>query len=310
MHKSARSLPPLDLLRGFEATARRLSFTQAAAELFVTQSAVSRQVQGLEEFLGVKLFERRHKVLLLTEAGRAYYRAVSGAIDELRTATQRVREGARGHVLTVTCSVSFASIWLVPRLARFRELHPGIDVRIAATTELLDLAREGIDVAIRDCPSGTEPPGAVRLVGESMCPVASPDYLEAAKAPLAKPEDLRHHVILQSYDPQGRWPYLAWASWYESNGMASIEPERTVTFNQYDQLLNAAILGQGVALGRMTLVGSLIAKGKLVALFDQSTQVARAFHAVYAPDAAQRPEAQAFVKWIKHEIAEDAPPRK
>jgi LysR family transcriptional regulator, glycine cleavage system transcriptional activator len=310
MHKSTRPLPPLDLVRGFEAAARRLSFTQAAAELFVPQSAVSRQVQALEDFLGVKLFERRHKVLALTDAGQAYYRAVAAALADILAATQRVREGTRGHVLTVTCSVSFASIWLVPRLARFRKLHPEIDVRIAATTDMLDLAREGIDVAIRDCPSGTEPAGAVRLIGESMCPVASPGYLKSAAAPLERPEDLRHHVILQSYDPQGRWPYLAWASWYEANGLPSVEPESTLTFNQYDQLINAAVHGQGVALGRMTLVASLIAQARLVALFEQSTQVARAFHAVYAPGATQRPEAQAFVQWVKREIAEENPPEK
>jgi DNA-binding transcriptional LysR family regulator len=140
--------------------------------------------------------------------------------------------------------------------------------------------------------------------------VASPGYLKSAAEPLEKPQDLRRHVILQSYDPQGRWPYLAWASWYEANGLPSVEPESTLTFNQYDQLINAAVHGQGVALGRMTLVASLIAEGKLVALFEQSTQVARAFHAVYAPGATQRPEAQAFVKWVKREIAEENQPEK
>ena len=120
MHDRHRPLPPLDLVRGFEAAARRLSFTLAAQELFVTQSAVSRQVQALEEFLGVKLFERRHKALALTQAGQAYYRAAAAALAELRAATLRLRESARGHVLTVTSTVSFASIWLVPRLGRFR----------------------------------------------------------------------------------------------------------------------------------------------------------------------------------------------
>jgi LysR family glycine cleavage system transcriptional activator len=165
-------------------------------------------------------------------------------------------------------------------------------------------------VAIRDCPSGTEPPGAVRLIGERMCPVASPEYLRHAKAPLAVPEDLRNHVILQLHDPQGRWPYLGWAPWYESHGMADLLSESTLTFNQYDQLISAALHGQGVALGRMTLVSSLIAEGRLVALFDQDTQVPRAFHAVYAPGATQRPEAQAFVQWVKREIAEENPPQK
>jgi DNA-binding transcriptional LysR family regulator len=310
MHKSGRPLPPLDLVRGFEVAARRLSFTQAAAELFVTQSAVSRQVQALEEFLGVKLFERRHKVLALTDAGQAYHRAVSGAIDEIRAATARVREGPKGHVLTVTSTISFASIWLVPRLARFRKAHPGIDVRIAATHEVLDLVREGIDLAIRDCSSGTEPAGAVRLVGERILPVASPDYLKAAPAPLRTPEDLRHHTVLHLHDPQGRWPWIAWASWMEANGIPDLEPASTLTFDQYDQVINAAIHGQGVALGRMTLLSTLLRDKRLVALFDRRARIPRALHAVFAPGAGQRPEAQAFVQWVKREIAEENPPEK
>src|SRR5690242_14908484 len=125
-----RALPPLDLLRGFEAAARHLSFTRAATELFLTQSAVSRQIQSLEEFLGVPLFERRHKALALTPAGQAYYRVVAQALEQVRDATRRLREANSRHVLTVTTTVSFASIWLVPRLAHFRKRHPDVDVRI------------------------------------------------------------------------------------------------------------------------------------------------------------------------------------
>lgn len=303
MHNPRRPLPPLDLVRGFEAAARRLSFTQAAQELFVTQSAVSRQVQALEEFLGVKLFERRHKALELTEAGQAYYRAAAAALGELRAATQRLRESTRGHVLTVTTTGSFASIWLVPRLGRFRQAHPGIDVRIAATHLMLDLAREGIDVAIRDVPSGKEPPGSVRLVGERLCPVASPAYLREASAPLAQPADLRHHVMLLLHDPQGRWPWLSWAAWLEANGLADLVPGGTLAYDQYDQVVNAAVHGQGVALGRMSVVDSLVGEGRLVALFGKRMQVPRALHAIYAPGAENRPEARAFVDWLRREIA-------
>ncbi len=303
MHNPRRPLPPLDLVRGFEAAARRLSFTQAAQELFVTHSAVSRQVQALEEFLGVKLFERRHKALELTEAGQAYYRAAAAALAELRAATQRLRESTRGHVLTVTTTGSFASIWLVPRLGRFRQAHPGIDVRIAATHVTLDLAREGIDLAIRDVPSGKEPPGAVRLVGERLCPVASPAYLREAKAPLSQPADLRHHVMLLLHDPQGRWPWLSWAAWLEANGVADLVPGGTLAYDQYDQVVNAAVHGQGVALGRMSVVDSLVEEGRLVALFGKRMQVPRALHAIYAPGAENRPEARAFVDWLRREIA-------
>src|SRR5436190_18243175 len=147
MANTHRPLPPLDLLRGFEAAARHLSFTRAAAELFLTQSAVSRQIQALEEFVGVALFERRHKALALTDAGQAYLRTVVPALDQLREATRRLKESRTGHVLTVTTTVSFASMWLVPRLARFRRQNPQVDVRITATHEVVDMEREGIDVA-------------------------------------------------------------------------------------------------------------------------------------------------------------------
>lgn len=302
MHKSQRSLPPLDLVRGFEAAARRLSFTLAAQELFVTQSAVSRQVQALEEFLGVKLFERRHKALALTPEGQAYHRAAEAALGQLRAATQRLRESTRGHVLTVTTTVSFASLWLVPRLAQFRRRHPGIDVRIAATHEVLDMAREGIDLAVRDLAEGREPPGSVRLVGEAMCPVASPAYLADAKEPLESPADLRRHVVLYLHDPQGRWPWMTWAAWLEANGVTDFVPGGTHTFDQYDQVINAALHGQGVALGRLSILESHLRDGRLVPLFGKRTQVPRALHAIFAPGAGERPEAQAFVAWLRSEI--------
>jgi LysR family transcriptional regulator, glycine cleavage system transcriptional activator len=303
-----RPLPPLDFLRGFEAAARHLSFTRAASELFVTQSAVSRQIQALEAFVGVPLFERRHKALALTPAGQAYYRTVAASLEQLREATRRLREARTGHVLTVTTTVSFASIWLVPRLARFRKEHPGVDVRITATHDVVDIDREGIDLAIRDCPLNNVPPGAVHLVGEHLAVMCAPAYAKEARAqkrPLAKPEDLRHHVLLNLHDAQGRWPWLSWAAWLESRGVEDLVPEGTVSFDQYDQVMQAALLGQGVALGRMTLAEQYIRDKRLVALFG-AQRVGRAFHAVLAKDAQARPEARWFVDWLQREIRRDA----
>ena len=309
MANASRALPPLDLLRGFEAAARHLSFTRAAGELFLTQSAVSRQIQALEAFVGVALFERRHKALALTEAGQAYYRAVAQTLGELRDATRRLRETRTGHVLTVTTTVSFAALWLVPRLARFRSEHPQVDVRIAATHEVLDLDREGIDLAIRDLALAHVPPGAVHLVGEHLAAVCTPDYAKQAKAaklPLRRPEDLRHHILLNLHDPTGRWPWLSWAAWFEAMGVAEALPAGTLTFDQYDQVIQAALHGQGVALGRLTLASQHIRAKRLVALFGHRQRLARAFHAVYSKDAAARPEARQFVEWLKQEISREA----
>ena len=305
MANPARALPPLDLLRGFESAARHLSFTKAGEELFLTQSAVSRQIQALEEFLGVPLFERRHKALVLTEAGQAYHRTVAAALAELREATRKLRDARGGHVLTVTTTVSFASMWLVPRLARFRKLHPATDVRISATHQVVDLEREGIDVAVRDCPVADAPEGAITLVGENLAPVCTPGFAaeaRAARRALAKPADLRHHVLLNLHDPTGRWPWLAWATWLEARGIEELEPAGTLTYDQYDQVIQAALHGQGIALGRMTLAEQYIREKRLVALFGRAQRTERAFHAVVAKHAAHRPEVRAFVGWLQQEL--------
>ena len=309
MGSPQRSLPPLEFLRGFEAAARHLSFTRAAAELFLTQSAVSRQIQALEAFVGMPLFERRHKALALTPAGEAYYRTVAQSLDLLRDATRRLRETRTGHVLTVTTTVSFAALWLVPRLSRFRREHPQVDVRIAATFEVVDLEREGIDIAIRDCALAKAPPGAVFLVGEQLMPVCSPDYVREArreKRPLSKPADLRHHVLLNLHDAPRRWPWLTWAAWFEAMGAADLVPATTLTFDQYDQVLNAAVHGQGIALGRMSLAAQYVRSKRLVALFGREQRLARGYHAIYAKGAEDRKEARAFVDWIRAEISSDA----
>ena len=309
MAGSHRSLPPLDLLPGFESAARHLSFTRAAAELFLTQSAVSRQIQALEEFVGVPLFERRHKALALTAAGEAYYRAVSPVLEDLRESTRRLRETRTGHVLTVTTTVSFASLWLVPRLARWRKARPKVDVRIAATQELVDMEREGIDLAIRDCPLDAVPPGAVHLIGEHLAAVCSPAYLREAKRggrPLAEPQDLRHHVLLAFESAKGRWPWMSWAAWFEAMGIEDPTPDGTLSFDQYDQVLQAAIHGQGVALGRMTIASQPIREKRLVVLFGRRQQIPRAFHAVFARGARERPEVLDFVEWLQQEIRREA----
>jgi len=304
-----RALPPLDLLRGFEAAARHLSFTRAAAELFLTQSAVSRQIQALEEFVGVPLFERRHKALALTEAGESYQRTVASALDAVREATRKLRQARHNHVLTVTTTVSFAALWLVPRLARFRKEHPGVDVRITATHEVVDLEREGVDVAIRDCPLNRAPQGAIFLVGEHLAAMCSPQYAREArrnKLPMRTPEDLRYHVLLNLNDAPRRWPWLSWAAWFEAMGVEDPTPAGTLTFDQYDQVIHAALLGQGIALGRMSLTGGDIKAKRLVPLFGRQQRLARGYHAVFARGAADQGEALQFVDWLRSEIVAGA----
>src|SRR5919201_5621523 len=159
-------MPSLDLLQGFEAAARHLSFTKAGEELFLTQSAVSRQIKELEEQLGVALFHRRHRALALTEAGQQFYAAAAQVLTTMRQATSRLKASTGRKPLSVTTTSSFAALWLIPRLAGFTRTHPGIDVRITAETRVQDLERDGLDVAIRHGPATLAGTNEVRLFGE------------------------------------------------------------------------------------------------------------------------------------------------
>lgn len=297
-------LPALDLLVGFEAAARHLSFTKAGEELFLTQSAVSRQIKDLEAQLGVALFERRHRALALTEAGQQFYAAAAQVIATMRGATERLRaQAGRRRPLSVTTTHSFAALWLIPRLAGFTRGHAGVDVRITAETRVQDLEREGLDVAIRHGPAALAGPNAVRLFGERVFPVCSPRLRK--KLPLDRPADLAHHVLLQYDDPDARHPWLHWKTWLEVEGIADLRPAGTLAFSGYEQIIPAAIAGHGVALGRSPLVQGLLDEGELVAPFRSSADPARAYFAIVSAEAAGRPEVAEFIAWLQKAAAED-----
>jgi DNA-binding transcriptional LysR family regulator len=299
---SAR-LPALDLLVGFESAARHLSFTKAGEELFLTQSAVSRQIKELEDQLGVSLFERRHRALVLTEAGQQFYASAAQVLATMRAATERLRaQSGRRRPLSVTTTNSFAALWLVPRLAGFTRTHPGIDVRIMAETRVQDLERDGLDLAIRHGPAALAGPNAVRLMGERVFPVCSPKLLK--KIPLEKPADLANHVLLQYDDPDGRHPWLHWKTWLEVERIADLRPAGTLSFSGYEQIIPAAVTGHGVALGRTPLVKDLVAAGELVAPFKSSADPARAYFAIVSKSAEGRPEVADFVAWLREEAKE------
>ena len=291
---------PLDLLVGFEAAARHLSFTKAGEELYLTQSAVSRQIKELEDQLGVPLFQRRHRALALTESGQQLYAAAAQVLATMRATTERLRtQAGRRRPLGVTTTHSFAALWLIPRLAGFTRDHPGIDVRITADTRVQDLERDGLDVALRHGPASLAGPDAIRLFGERVFPVCSPKLLK--KKPLGKPADLRHHVLLQYDDPDVRHPWLHWKTWLEVERMADLKPAGTLSFSGYEQIIPAAVAGHGVALGRSPLVKNLLDSGELVAPFKSQADPARAYFAIVAKSAADRPEVGDFVEWLKAE---------
>ena len=297
------ALPSLDLLVGFEAAARHLSFTKAGEELFLTQSAVSRQIKELEEQLGVELFQRRHRALALTSAGKSFYASADQVLTTMRAATEQLRTQAGKKGLSVTTTNSFAALWLIPRLAGFTRTHPGVDVRIMAETRVQDLDRDGLDVAVRHGPASLAGSDAVRLMGERVFPVCSPKLVKDKSKPLREPQDLRYHCLLQYDDPEGRHPWLHWKTWLEVERLADLRPAGTLSFSGYEQIIPAAIAGHGVALGRSPLVKDLIASGELAVPFKSSADPARAYYAIVSRAAEGRREVAEFVSWLKQEAA-------
>ncbi len=297
-------LPQLGFIQGFEAAARNLSFTKAAEELFITQSAVSRQVKALEDHLGVTLFERQQRALALTESGHALYRVATDVLERLQAATDQLRASGRSRQLSLTTTTGFASLWLIPRLQRFTSLHPDVDVRISATTTVINLERSLVDLAIRYCRPEDVPERAIRLFGEEVVVVCSPSLLRDRSRPLKRPHDLKHHVLLH-FDYAGTQfldaQFLDWGTWLTSLGIGDLRPAGALHFSQYEQMIQAAISGQGVALGRQPLVNDLIQSGALVAPFRKSLVGSRAYFIIESEHGAAKPHVRQFAAWLMEE---------
>ncbi len=301
MNKDPYRLPALDPLKGFDAAARHLSFTRAAEELFLTQSAISRQIQTLEEQLGVKLFRREARRLSLTPEGEVLARATAETLARLAEVCAGLKASQRRPRVNVSAAVGIASLWLVPRLAAFQEIEPDVDVRLSADNRLVDISREDIDLALRYIHPDAAPPDAALLFEEEVFPVAAPKL--AAKLPaVLRPEDLARLTLL-AFDNGHKAPWFAWEPWLIGLGLAHARPKAVLEFNQYDQLIRAAEDGRGIALGRGPLVGRLIAEGKLRALGKSRQRVtARGYFLVRAPGVA-RPEVEHFAAWLLAEAS-------
>ena len=297
----SRRLPPLNALRAFEAAARHLSFTRAADELHVTQTAISHQIKALEERLGVRLFRRLPRGLLLTEEAQRYLPPVRDAFDRIAAATEQLAAGGSGGRLTVSVLPSFAAKWLVPRLGRFRAAHPDLDLRISASSQLVDFARDDVDIAIR-MGRGRYPGLRVdRLFGESMVPVCAPELLSGPH-PLRRPEDLRHHVLLHDDDHTG------WQLWLELAGVEGVDPRRGPIFTDSAMVVQAAAEGQGVALARRVLAAGDLAAGRLVQPFEVSVPHDLAYYLVSPEATAEQPRIRAFRAWLLAEAEAEEPP--
>jgi LysR family transcriptional regulator, glycine cleavage system transcriptional activator len=296
-------LPSLNGLRAFEAAARHLSFTLAATELNVTQTAISHQIRRLEEELGIRLFVRQNRALALTPEARDYLPGVRAAFNDLRLATDRLLRKDDDKVLTVSTLASLAAKWLLPRLTDFQEAHPGIDVRITTSTSLVDFQRDNVDAAIRYGRGQWPGLRADWLMADELFPVCSPGLVRGDK-PLRCPEDLKDHMLLHTSNANSD----DWRLWLTAAGLPTdIAKQPGITFDMIFMTIQAAIDGIGVAMGRTSYVQDDIAKGRLVVPFRIALPADAGFYLVSPDGRREGAKLAAFRQWLVAATQNKAP---
>ena len=299
-----RRIYPLNALRAYEASARHLSFVKAAEELSVTPAAVSHQVKKLEEYLGLPLFRRRSRGLLLTESGQVLLTELREVFLRLHKAMERVIDSDSRGTVTLSVAPTFATMWLIPRLQKFYALQPDIDVRISTSLGLVDFQRDDYDAAIRLGSGQWFGLETIKLFDETVTPMCSPRLLEGPDA-LKRPDDLRKHVLLHNhsmdYDPEAP----TWDTWLKAAGASKVDASRGTHFSLPDHGLQASIDGAGVVLGWRTLAAPDIAAGRVVAPFDLVLPLGSSFYLAYPEAYAPRPNIAALRDWLVSEVREN-----
>ncbi|HZZ36890.1 MAG TPA: transcriptional regulator GcvA [Caulobacteraceae bacterium] len=299
--ETRRRLPPLNALRAFEAAARHLNFSRAADELSVTPGAVSQQIQNLEDYVGAALFKRTPKGLLLTDAAQTALPALREAFDRLAEAASLLTAAVDGRRLTLTAAPSFAAKWLVPRLGRFEEAHPQVDVWLSADMDLVDFAAGEVDLAVRYGAGRYPALEAIKLMTETVIPVASPDLIAAN--PLNEPSDLARHILLHDGSPDADDSCPDWSMWLAARGVKGVDGNRGPRFNQSSLVIEAAVGGRGVALAKRTLAQDDLEAGRLIVPMQITTAVDFAYYVVHPKAKGRLPQVKAFVNWITAEAA-------
>ncbi|MDP9045342.1 MAG: LysR substrate-binding domain-containing protein [Pseudomonadota bacterium] len=297
---------PLSLahLRAFEAVARRASFSAAAEELFVTQSAVSRQIKALEEELGASLFTRGTRHVETTQSGLLLRRAVESGLASIDASVRQIRSSGSRRRVSVTTFASFGSLWLLPRIEAFQRDHPDIDIRVSAADAMSDLDDPELDLALRYCSPAQAPADAIRLFGEVVTPVVSRSLLEQIKRglapPLSTPADLARHTLAEEDDTRAGTQWLSWGHWLAQHGHPGLEPKRWLYLNFTYQQVQAALAGHGVALARIALVFEALQRGELVEPFgiEGRTDSPYLYWLVVAAHSRKRPEVVQFCDWV------------
>jgi LysR family glycine cleavage system transcriptional activator len=296
----ARRLPPLNALRAFEASARLGSFVTAAQELRVSAAAVSQQVRRLEEYLDTRLFQRLARGLVLTEQGRDYLPELSAGFDLLGESTARVRAKRADGVLALTTLASFANGWLLPRLPRFRERAPRIDVVMRTSRHLMDFRRDAIDLAIRFAPGPGRGLHGELLCHEELFPVASPQLFRGGRIPQTL-KAITEYPLLHDTDAGPDQPWLGWRGWFERAGLGTADVARGTHFSDSVVLLAAAVAGLGIAIGRAPQVAPLLARGQLVRVTPETWMSPWSYFLMAPPAHFKRPVVRTFVDWALEE---------
>ena len=293
-------LPPLNALRVFESAARHLSFTKAAEELNVTPGAVSQQIKTLEDFIGAKVFRRTKRALLLTDAAQASLPVLRDAFDRLAEASRILAAPGDASRLNVSVAPSLAAKWLVPRLDRFHEVHPDIEVWVSADMDIVDFAMDDVDIAIRY--GGGNYPGldVELLMSETILPVCSPRLLQG-EAPLRTPADLRQHALLHDGSPDKDDSAPTWPMWLKAAGVTDVDGSRGLKFNQSSLVIEAAVAGKGVALAKAALALADLEAARLVVPFDLTTPSSFAYYIVHPTSKARLRAVRAFKGWLLEE---------
>lgn len=291
-------------LRAFEAVARHLNFRAAAEEMALTQSAVSRQIQSLEEEVGVSLFLRHTRAVELTSAGALLLLAVQQSLPRIDGAVRQIRQSAGRKSVSLTTFASFASMWLIPRLEAFQRDNPDIDIRIDASDTAVDLDVADVDMALRYAPPENMPGEAIRLFGETLTPVASP-WLIKSNPPIQSPADIARFTLIEAGDAhRTHLEWLTWRRWFEVHGQSRAQPKRWLYFNYAYQMVQAALTGQGVVLARSSLIAESLANGDLVEVLPQHRlDSPMAYWLLIGPRSALRPEIKAFCDWLREQSA-------
>lgn len=298
MEKPLRSLPSLSRLRPFEAAARLESFTRAATELGLTQTAVSKQIAGLELELGVPLFDRRNRAVFLTDEGMRFGRVVSAALADIAAEASILGDRRKSTGVILHCQLCEAIYWLMPRLSDFHERHPSVEVRVVTSVDPITKASDPFDIAIQ---STGRPSGAARLLfsaSDEVFPICAPSLIKERALPLSVSELGAFQLLVHRVDPQ---EWMEWHDWFAAAG-ATAPRTRFVTFDSFPLTLQAAIAGRGVALGWGRTVGNLIAEGKLVRPCAESVLRPADISVFQGSRRGPRKDVHALREWLEQQL--------